>query len=129
MTEAVERSPRAIFLDHLRSGRLAYQVSAADGAVVFPPRLIAPGTGATDLEWRFSAGAGAVYAITINSMRGEGPYNVALVDLDEGFRMLARIEEIASEAVTIGLRVELRVRPGEGEEPPVAVFVPAEAAG
>ncbi len=41
---------------------------------------------------------------------------------------MSRVEDIAPEAVTIGMRVRFRVhRPG-GDEPPYPVFVPAEGA-
>ena len=50
------------------------------------------------------------------------PYNVALIDCDEGFRLMSRVEDIAPEQVRIGQRVRFRVhRPG-GEEPPYPVF-------
>ena len=40
---------------------------------------------------------------------------------------MSRVEDIASEAVKIGMRVKFRVhRPG-GDEPPHPVFVPVEA--
>jgi len=55
------------------------------------------------------------------------PFNVALVDCDEGFRLMSRVEEIAPEQVTIGMRVKFRVyRPG-GEEAPIPVFIPEAA--
>jgi len=48
-----------------------------------------------------------------------------LIDLDEGFRMMARIDEIAPQDVRIGLRVRLRMqRDGEDVFP---VFVPSGA--
>jgi uncharacterized OB-fold protein len=55
------------------------------------------------------------------------PFNVALVDCDEGFRLMSRVEGIAPEQVTIGMRVKFRVhRPG-GEEAPIPVFTPEAA--
>ena len=63
----------------------------------------------------------------VHPAEGE-PYNVALIDCDEGFRLMSRVEDIAPDQVRIGLRVRLRVhRPG-GDEPPYPVFVPVEAA-
>jgi uncharacterized OB-fold protein len=121
---SIERSPHAIYVEHCRRGELAYQVSSPDGRPVFPPRIVAPGTGGS-LEWRVSRGLGRVYATTTLHRKGEAPYNVALVDLDEGFRMMSAIEEIAPESVTIGMRVEVRFREGTTAEPPFPVFVPA----
>jgi uncharacterized OB-fold protein len=118
----MRESPAAAFEAHCRAGRLAYQV-APDGSAVFPPRLAAPGTGAP-LRWAVSAGRGAVYAATVVRRRGEGPASVVLVDLDEGFRMMSRVEGLAPEDVTIGLRVTARFTE---DDPPVAFFVPQDA--
>jgi uncharacterized OB-fold protein len=115
-------SPHAIFSEHCRRGELAYQVTSA-GEPVFYPRLVAPRSGETDLAWRISAGLGTVHATTVVRRRGEEPLNVALVDLDEGFRMMSRVETVAPEDVRIGLRV--RVSFDDAQDPPLPVFVPA----
>jgi uncharacterized OB-fold protein len=115
-------SPYAVYSEHCRRGELAYQVTRA-GEPVFYPRLVAPGTGETELEWRVSAGLGTVHATTVVRRRGEQPLNVALIDLDEGFRMMSRVETIAPEAVRIGMRV--RVSFDASADPPPPVFVPA----
>jgi uncharacterized OB-fold protein len=56
------------------------------------------------------------------------PYNVALIDCDEGFRMMGRVEEIDPMQVAIGMRVRFRVHPAAGDQPAYPVFLPAEAA-
>ena len=112
-------SPATVYAEHCARGELAFQ-RAPDGTAVFPPRLAQPGTGAP-LEWAVSAGLGSVYATTVVRRRGEEPVNLALVDLDEGFRMMSRVEELPPEEVTIGMRVQVRFA---GEES-VPVFVPA----
>jgi uncharacterized OB-fold protein len=90
--------------------------------------VIAPKSGSPDLEWRVSAGLGTVYATTVNHPRDAAPYNVALIDLDEGFRMMSRVEEMEPSSVKIGMRVRLRVKPGGvGAAEPLPVFVPVEA--
>ena len=121
-------SPLTTYLGHLARNELAYQFSPEAGRPVFYPRVICPFTGSDRLEWRISKGLGTVYATTVvHAQQGE-TYNVALVDVDEGFRMMSRVEDIAPTAVCIGMRVKFRVhRPG-GEEPPMPVFAPAEGA-
>jgi hypothetical protein len=126
MNQAVERSPLAIFQDHCRRGELAYQVDAA-GNAVFYPRLVAPGSGGA-LEWRVSAGLGTVHATTTLHPRNAEPYDVSLIDLDEGFRMMSRVEGIAPHAVRIGMRVAVHMTPGSDEQPPYPVFRPLEDA-
>ena len=124
---AAEKSPNKVYLEHLERGELAYQFSPEAGKAVFYPRVLCPFTGSGKLEWRVSKGLGTVYATTV-VYPGEGaPYNVALIDCDEGFRLMSRVEDIAPDAVKIGMRVTFRVhRPG-GEEAPVPVFTPEAA--
>ena len=54
---------------------------------------------------------------------------VVLVDVDEGFRMLSRVDAVAPEAVRIGMRVRARILPGDSPgEAPYPVFEPVEKA-
>ena len=125
------QSPLAIYQAHLDKGKLAYQWSPAAGRAVFYPRVVCPFTGSTALEWRVASGLGTVHATTVTHPAQGEPYNVVLIDCDEGFRLMSRVEEIDPMAVRIGMRVRFRVhRPtGDkaGDEPPYPVFVPAEA--
>jgi uncharacterized protein len=127
--ERVAESPLAVYHAHLERGELAYQWSPEANRAVFCPRVLCPFTGSSRLEWRVSAGVGMVYATTVVHPAREGaPYNVALIDCDEGFRLVSRVEEIPPEAVKIGMRVRFRVhRPG-GDEQPYPVFTPLEKA-
>src|SRR5215217_828816 len=104
-------SPLAVYQAHLDRGELAYQWS--------------PITGSTALEWRVASGLGTVYATTVTHPAQGEPYNVALVDCDEGFRMMSRVEDIDPMQVKIGMRVRFRVHRPEGEEPAYPVFAPA----
>lgn len=119
-------SPLTTYIDHLERGELAYQFSPAAGKPVFHPRVVCPFTGSDALEWRVSSGLGTVYATTVVHPAEGAAFNVALIECDEGFRLMSRVEDVAPEAVTIGQRVRFRVhRPGGGEAP-CPVFVPAE---
>jgi uncharacterized OB-fold protein len=55
-----------------------------------------------------SARTGVVYATTVVHRPDEEPYNVCLVDLDEGVRVMGRVEGVEPTEVTIGLRVQAR---------------------
>jgi len=100
-------SPRAAFLHCCAQGVLAYQVAQPSGTVVFYPRLVAPGTGETTLEWRRSRGRGAIHALTRHA-----DTDVALVDMAEGFRLLGPVSGGAS----IGAAVEVVFhRPADGD--------------
>ena len=119
-------SPLATYQAHLNKGELAYQWSPEAEKAVFYPRLICPFTGSDRLEWRVSAGLGTVYATTVTYPRDGVPYNVALIDCVEGFRLMSRVEDIAPEAVKIGMRVKFRIHRHGGDDPAYPVFVPVE---
>jgi uncharacterized protein len=126
--ERISQSPLAVYQLHLDRGELAYQFSPEADRAVFFPRVVCPYTGSDRLEWRISVGLGTVYATTVTHPREGAPYNVALIDVDEGFRLMSRVEDVPPEAVKIGMRVKFRVhRPG-GDEPAYPVFVPTESA-
>src|SRR6185436_13261977 len=89
--------PDADYRRHLADGRFMLQRSRSSGAFVFHPRVAEPGSGATDLEWVEACGRGSVYSTTI--VRCKPPaadYNVALIDLVEGPRMMSRVVGIAA---------------------------------
>ena len=122
--DRIAQSPLAVYQSYLDRGELTYQWSPEAKRAVFFPRVICPFTGSDRLEWRVSAGLGTVYATTVTHPREGAPYNVALIDCDEGFRLMSRVEDVAPEAVTIGMRVKFRVhRPG-ADEPAYPVFTP-----
>lgn len=125
---ATRESPLATYRRHLARGELAYQYDPIAQRPVFPPRVLAPGSGATDLPWRISAGAGTVHAVTVVRPRDQAPYNVVLVDVDEGFRMMSRVEGVAPADVRIGMRVRMRAVQPDGDDAPYPVFDVPEAA-
>ena len=124
---SLQDSPLKTYIDHLNRGELAYQFSPEAGRPVFYPRVLCPFTGTDRLEWRISKGLGTVHATTVVYPAEGKPFNVALVDCDEGFRLMSRVEEMPADAVRIGMRVRSRVHtPGDGA-PPYPVFVPEAA--
>lgn len=127
MMENAKQSPLGIYNEHLQRGELAYQFSPSSGKAVFYPRVICPYTGSETLEWRISKGLGTVHATTVvHPAQGEA-YNVCLIDMDEGYRLMSRVEDIDPLAVKIGMRVKFRVYQQTGDEPPIPVFTAVEA--
>jgi uncharacterized protein len=114
--------PEAEYRAFLAEGRFMIQRSRSTGRHVFYPRVAAPGTGERDLDWVEASGRGVVYAITVNRGR-DATYNLALVDLAEGPRMMSRIEGV--ETVPIGTPVRARIVQQDGA--PLVVFVPDAA--
>jgi uncharacterized OB-fold protein len=102
--------PDADFQDFLKQGQFMLQRSRSSQRCFFYPRVLEPQTGNTDLEWVQASGLGTVYSATVIRPKPPAqPYNVALVDLDEGPRMMSRVEGIPADQVTIGLRVKARI--------------------
>lgn len=122
MTE--KGAPAEIYRRYLEEGKLGFQRCTDCSSAVFYPRVLCPFCGGASLEWSESGGRGTVYATTTVYRRDAGPYNVALVDLDEGFRMMSRIEGLSAEEVEIGMKVTFAAR--SGDDGPVAVFEPEE---
>ena len=111
-------SPESHWRGALAQGRLLLQRAIGSGATFFPPRLIEPGTGEADLEWIEASGLGTVYSVTmINQKHPAEPYNVVLVDLDEGPRVMSRFEGPGE--IPIGLRVRARI---DQDDEPILLF-------
>jgi uncharacterized OB-fold protein len=117
-------APLAAWREHLRADRFMLQQCETCGRSVFYPRVLCPFCGSEALAWRQAGRGGTVYSTTVVARREKdgGPYNVALVDLDEGVRMLSRIEGLAPEDVRIGMRVRPTIGAIDGE--PVVLFAP-----
>lgn len=115
-------SPDAEYAAFLAEGKFMLQRVRNGGSHVFYPRLAAPGT-AEALEWVEASGLGRVYSTTtINRKPPAEPYNVALIDLDEGVRMMSRVEGVAPDDVRIGMRVKARI--ATTENGPLVLFDP-----
>ena len=118
--------PDIQFQRHLADGRFMIQRGVTSGTPVFYPRTVAPGTGEA-LEWFEASGRGTVHSFTIVRKRPPEPsIAIGLIDLDEGVRMMSRIEDADAEAVHIGMPVKARIIAREDEH--LVVFVPAAEA-
>ena len=116
MTDArIEVSPATVYTEGLAEGRLRYQRCAECGTAVFFPRVACPHCGTARLQWADSAGLGTVYSTTVTRSRS-GDYNVALIDLDEGYRMMCTVRDDLEREVRIDDRVEAVVPPGTTAE-------------
>jgi uncharacterized OB-fold protein len=118
--------PDQDFAAFLAEGRFMLQRVRATGQFVFYPRVAAPGSGDTDLEWVEASGDGVVYSTTVVRNKPPTPdYNVALIDLAEGVRMMGRVVDIDPAAVTIGMKVKAKV--GEIDGVPAVLFTETSA--
>jgi uncharacterized OB-fold protein len=117
--------PDAIYRERLRAGRIEMQICERCKRVCFPPRTHCASCGAQALIWRAIAGTGTVYATTVIRQRPErgADYNVALIDITEGARMMSRVDGVPATEVRIGMAVRAQIKAADGE--PLIVFVPA----
>jgi uncharacterized protein len=81
----------------------------------FYPRLLCR-TCLGPVEWLEASGQGSVYAFTVVRRAPAGfessvPYVVALVDLDEGPRLMANVVGVTVDRVAIGLRGRITFEP------------------
>ncbi|MBI2207241.1 MAG: Zn-ribbon domain-containing OB-fold protein [Candidatus Rokubacteria bacterium] len=87
----------APYWDGARDGKLLLQRCLACRAVRFYPRRTCPACWSPDVEWIEASGRGRIASFTVihrppaPAFAGRVPYVVALIDLDEGPRMMANV--------------------------------------
>ena len=115
----------APFWDAAARHELTIQRCRACGAHQFYPRPFCLACDSADLVWVSAAGTGTVYAMTTVHLQVspefEPPYVVAIVQLDEGPRLMTNIVE---GGCRIGDRVQVTWR-ARADAPPLPVFRPA----
>jgi uncharacterized OB-fold protein len=93
----------------------------------FLPQAVLPALRQRTLTWEQASGAGTVHSVTTLRTKPDRPYNISLVDLDEGVRMMGRVDGIAPDDVKIGMRVHARIIE-QGGKPLVVFLTSPEAA-
>lgn len=110
--------------DQRNAGR-RYWVSAANEELVVPqcqacglvfwyPRTHCPSCGSAALGWSKSSGRGVIHTFTIVRQTSDGffkqklPYVVAMVELNEGPRIMTNIVGAGADGAKIGMRVRVK---------------------
>src|SRR5271168_312699 len=120
---AGDTHPEEEFFAFLAEGRFMLQRSRESGRVFFYPRVAEPLTGCTDLEWVEAPGRGTVYSTPRVRQKPPTPsYNLAVIDLEEGPRLMSRVEGLSPEQVRIGMSVKARII--RENDKPLLVFEP-----
>jgi len=120
------------FYDFCRQRRLVIQYCAKCDSYVFYPRSVCPDCWEGGLAWVDASGRGSVFTFTIQhreppGYEGQAPYVVAMVELEEGVRMMTRI--VAEPyGVTIGMPVRVAFANIGDTDFTVPVFVPEQEA-
>ena len=123
---ATDIGPEATYFRFLNQGEWRIPFCAGCGKPVFFPRVSCLACGGQAFDWRAPSGLGTIYSTTVMRRAPEagGDANLCLVDLDEGVRMMTRVEDVSPEVPRIGDRVRARLV-HVGDEP-VVVFVLAQ---
>lgn len=120
----------APFVEGLGRGELRYQSCSSCGAAQSLARFACRACGSRELHWRTASGRGRIHSITLvqraptEEFRALAPYALALVELDEGFRVMGHAAPhlsigapVAAEFFTSGSRRLLRFVPPNGARP------------
>ena len=119
----------APFWDAARRGELVVQRCRRCGLWVHYPRAVCPGCMESDLSFEAVSGRGSVYSFTwAHRPSGQAfaprvPYVVALVELEEGVRLMTTLVDARPDDVAVGRPVRLAgFEPTVEDGPPVPVF-------
>lgn len=82
------------------------------GAYHFYPRDFCPKCFSSHVDWVRTNGRGIIYSFTIchrpaGGFENDAPYNIALIELDEGVRMMSTVVDCPNADLRIGMPVEV----------------------
>lgn len=114
-----------------KRGELRIERCQSCGKAYFYPRPFCPFCSSRDVAWFTASGRGRLYSYVINQRPARGfedfaPYVIAIVELDEGPRMMTNIigVEPVPEHLPIGMRVEVTFE-RQSDEITLPLFRPA----
>ena len=107
-----------------RNAGATFWSKAAEGVLVVPkctecartfwhPRPRCPHCGSERVDWIHASGRGVVHTFTVVRQSGDPyfktkvPYAVAMIDLDEGVRIMTNIVDTPLDSLAVGMRVEV----------------------
>ncbi len=114
------------FWEGCAAGELRYQCCGRCGQVQLIPRSLCAGCQYTELVWKLSGGIGRILSHTTvhraptPAFASELPYVIALVDMDEGFRLMVHVKGGAQPPLAIGQPVRVGFVEVEGMQLPIA---------
>jgi uncharacterized OB-fold protein len=117
----------ASFWDAADEGRLVAQRCAVCGRLRHPPRPMCPECRSLEVELATLSGRGVVYSYALlhhpQHPSFEYPVLAALIDLDEGIRVVSNLVGIEPDDIRIGLSVQVEFVATDGDHQ-VPVFRP-----
>lgn len=108
------------FFDGVAEGQLRVQQCGDCGAHQFYPRVVCKHCGSDHSQWVVASGRGQVASFSVVrravSADFEAPYVIALIDLEEGVRMMSHVIDIDPDQVVSGMAVTVVFRPVGGAD-------------
>jgi uncharacterized OB-fold protein len=107
------------FWDATRNQRLVLPWCQKCDAAFWFPRAACPRCLSTDIDWRPASGRGTVYAASAQhvaatpALADRVPYAVALVELEEGVRLMSNVVGCPADDVHAGMAVSVTWEPLE----------------
>lgn len=100
--------PHAQYFQKLTEGEHCIQQCNSCSKHTFYPRVHCAHCNSQDLKWVQTSGNGTIYSTTTVRKKPEqgGDYNVCLVDLEEGVRLMSSVINVAPDDVKIGMAVK-----------------------
>jgi len=100
------------YWDGAKSHELLIRKCVTCGQFHFYPREFCPACLSSDVEWVKASGRGTVYSVTVchrpaPRFEKDVPYNLALIELEEGVRMMSNIVDCPNDDIKIGMTVEV----------------------
>jgi uncharacterized OB-fold protein len=125
LPQFAQTGPERTYHEALGAGQFRIQRCNACARHVFYPRVLCSHCGSPDLSWVTPSGNGIVYSTTVVRRKADlgGDLNIALIDLEEGVRMMSRVDKLRPDQVSIGMAVRASVIVENGQ--PLVVFTPA----
>lgn len=114
------------FWDGCTEGALRYQHCDACETVQVIPRAFCSHCQSRSLTWKQSSARGTVLTFTVvqraptPAFRPETPYAIAIVDMDEGFRLMVNCDAGLQRNLAIGQKVRIGFREIDGMKLPHA---------
>jgi uncharacterized OB-fold protein len=118
------------FWDGCRSGQLLVQCCTHCERLRYPAAAVCPSCLSRDAEWQPMSGRGKVFSFVVfhrayhPAWEGKVPYNVSLIELDEGPIMLSNVIGVDNAKLEVGLPVQATFEAIDGDLS-IPVFKPA----
>jgi uncharacterized OB-fold protein len=101
------------FWEGCKAGKLRMQQCGDCGHIRFPINSVCPKCLSGKFEWKDLSGRGTVFSYVVfhqvynKAFAGDVPYNVAMVQLEEGPRMYSNVIGVPNDAVKVGDPLEV----------------------